>query len=75
MNWTVWEHGTELHIVPESERGQHRLFGCWCKPKLEHNLALSPVWVHHSKSKKTRKSQVADELAKPKKDAVDGNKV
>ena len=57
MNWVVWEHKTELHIVPDWEPRQHRLFECACRPTLEMNRALSPVWVHHARTKKKKSNK------------------
>ena len=52
------EHKQDLHIVPDWEKGLHRLFGCRCKPRLTYNKALSPVWVHKARKKKPAKQKI-----------------
>jgi hypothetical protein len=45
--WTTMEFNGELHIVPKHDARKHRLFDCWCNPRLDKNgRALSPVWIH-----------------------------
>lgn len=47
--WNVMWFKNDLHVVPKNDVRQHRLFGCWCKPRFEESrLALSPVWIHNA---------------------------
>jgi hypothetical protein len=47
QTWAAQEFKGELHIIPKGDPRPHRLFDCWCSPKLDKNKrALAPVWIH-----------------------------